>query len=163
MHSVWLGDYRDSFCGFPGAIHAKKNTHKKLPMGTNRDIRETQRIGCCRIWLARSASESVHMSIKYPKTWPKPSVFIVRYPIRKQAIRNRDKALDTHQTDFQKPLMTEIHLTVISLSTEMKMKTPIRTIFHPDLIRRNSITKSQECVGFKRSTRFDYPRRLQRG
>jgi hypothetical protein len=51
-------------------------------------------------------------------------------------MRNRDKALDTHQTDFQKPSMTEIHLTVISASTEIKMKTPIRTIFHPAMIIR---------------------------
>jgi hypothetical protein len=80
------------------------------------------------------------MSIKDPKTWPKPAVFIARYPIHKQAMRNRDKALDTHQTDFQKPSMTEIHLTVISASTEIRMKTPIRTIFHPAMIIRNSIT-----------------------
>ena len=135
----WV-NYRDFFCDFLETIHAKKNTHKKLPMGTNRDIREIQRIGCCRIWRARSASGSVHMSIKDPKTWPKPSVFIARYPIHKQAMRNRDKALDTHQTDFQKPSMTEIHLTVISASTEIRMKTPIRTIFHPAMIIRNSIT-----------------------
>jgi hypothetical protein len=125
----WV-NYNGFFWHFLATMHPKKNTHKKLPIGTNKEITEAQRIGCSRIWGTRSASGSVHRTIKYPKTWPRPSVFIEKYPIHRQAIRNRDKAPVTHQTDFQKPLMTEIHLMESTAATEIKIKMPRRIIIH---------------------------------
>src|SRR5438132_3689605 len=119
------------FCGhFLATIHPKKNTHRKLPIGTNKEIIEAQRIGCSRIWRTRSASGSVHRTIKYPKTWPRPAVFIEKYPIHRQAIRNRDKVPVTHQTDFQKPSMAEIHLMEITATAEIKIKLPRKIIIH---------------------------------
>jgi hypothetical protein len=115
-------------------MQPRKNTHKKLPTGIKKAIIEAQRVGCSRIW--RTASGTVHRTIKYPKTWPVPSVLIKKYPVQRQAIRNSDKAPDTHQIDFQKPLPAEIRLTEISVITEIKMKTTIRIIIY--LTRQSS-------------------------
>jgi hypothetical protein len=125
-------------------MHPKKNTHKKLPIGTNKDIIEAQRTGRSRIWRTRSASGSVHRSIRYPKTWPRPAVFIEKYPIHRQAIRNRDKTPVTHQTDFQKPSMTEIHLMEITATAEIKIKIPRRIIIHAT--RRRSATAGEDTA-----------------
>jgi hypothetical protein len=83
------------------------------------------------MWRARSASGTVTGTIKYPTTWPTSDVLIKKYPIHRQAIRNRDKAPVTHQTDFQKPSMTEIHLMAIAATTDIKIKIPRKSIIHP--------------------------------
>jgi hypothetical protein len=128
--------FGDFYCDFLAAMQPRKNTHKKLPTGIKKAIIEAQRVGCSRIWRTRNASGTVHRTIKYPKTWPVPSVLIKKYPVQGQAIRNSDKAPDTHQTDFQKPLPAEIRLTEISVITEIKMKTTIRIIIY--LTRQSS-------------------------
>jgi hypothetical protein len=121
---------RDFYCDFLAAMQPRKNTHKKLPTGIKKESTEAQRVGCSRIWRTRSASGTVQRTIKYPKTWPVPSVLIKKYPAHRQAIRNSDKVPDTHQTDFQKSPLAEIRLTEISVITEIKMKTTMRLIIH---------------------------------
>jgi hypothetical protein len=113
-------------------MQPKKNTHKKLPIGTNKEITEAQRIGRSRIWPARSPSGSVHRTIKYPKTCPKPWVFIEKYPTHKQAIRNRDKTMVTHQTEYQNPTAAEIRLTEISTTHRNKNKESKKNHFSPN-------------------------------
>jgi hypothetical protein len=125
----WV-NYSGFFWRFLTTIHPKRNTHKKLPIGTNKEIKEAQRIGSPRTWRTRSASGSIGRTIKYPKIWPGPAVFIEKYPIHRQAIRNSDKVPVTHQTDFQKPSMAEIHLMEISATAEIKIKLPRKIIIH---------------------------------
>jgi hypothetical protein len=48
----------------------------------------------------------------------------------------------THQTDFQKPSMAEIHLMQISATAEIKIKLPRKIIIH--LTRKREVTQHFE-------------------
>jgi hypothetical protein len=49
----------------------------------------------------------------------------------------------THQTDFQKPSMAEIHLMEISATAEIKIKLPRKIIIHPTRISSSTAGGSE--------------------